>query len=68
MIADVANNVNLASSLTSGVRSDVSLVVKTVTESCASAEQVLSTAQGLASRSEDLSRAMAGVLQRLRAA
>ena len=68
VIADVANNVNRTSSLTSGVRSDVSLVVKTATESSASAEQVLSTAQGLASRSEDLSRAMAGVLQRLRAA
>jgi methyl-accepting chemotaxis protein len=68
VIADVANNVNRTSSLTSGVRSDVSLVVKTATESSASAEQVLSAAQGLASRSEDLSRAMAGVLQRLRAA
>ena len=68
VIADVANNVNRTSSLTSGVRSDVSLVVKTATESSASAAQVLSTAQGLASRSEDLSRAMAGVLQRLRAA
>jgi methyl-accepting chemotaxis protein len=68
VIADVATNVNRTSSLTSSVRSDVSLVVKTATESSASAEQVLSTAQGLASRSEDLSRAMAGVLQRLRAA
>ena len=68
VIADVANNVSRTSSLTEAVRGDASLVAKTATESTASASQVLSTAQGLAGRSEDLSRAMAGFIQRVRAA
>ncbi|MCA3349296.1 MAG: HAMP domain-containing protein [Roseomonas sp.] len=68
VIADVANNVSRTSSLTEAVRGDASLVAKTATDSTASASQVLSTAQGLAGRSEDLSRAMAGFIQRVRAA
>lgn len=68
VIADVASNVTRTSSLTDAVRGDVSLVAKTATESSASASQVLSTAKGLASRSDDLSRAMAGFVQRVRAA
>jgi methyl-accepting chemotaxis protein len=68
VISDVASNVNRTSSLTDGVRGDVSLVVRTATESSASAAQVLSTAKGLAGRSEDLSRAMAGFIERVRAA
>lgn len=68
VISDVASNVNRTSQLTDGVRGDVSLVVKTATDSSASAAQVLSTAQGLAGRSEDLSKAMAGFIQRVRVA
>ncbi len=68
VIADVANNVNRTSSLTDAVRGDASLVVKTATDSSASAAQVLSTAQGLAGRSEDLSKAMASFVQRVRVA
>ncbi len=68
VIADVANNVSRTSSLTEAVRGDASLVAKTAADSTASASQVLSTAQGLAGRSEDLSRAMAGFIQRVRAA
>lgn len=68
VIADVAHNVSRTSSLTEAVRGDASLVAKTAADSTASATQVLSTAQGLAGRSEDLSRAMAGFIQRVRAA
>ena len=68
VIADVATNVNRTSSLTDGVRGDVSLVVKTATESSATAAQVLSTAKGLAGRSDDLSRAMTGFIERVRVA
>jgi methyl-accepting chemotaxis protein len=68
VIADVSANVNRTSSLTDGVRGDVSLVVKTATESSATAAQVLSTAKGLAGRSDDLSRAMTGFIERVRVA
>ena len=68
VIADVTNNVGRTSALTDGVRGDVSLVAKTASESTASASQVLSTAKGLAGRSDDLSRAMAGFIERVRAA
>ena len=68
VIADVAHNVSRTSTLTEAVRGDASLVAKTANESTASASQVLSTAQGLAGRSEGLSRAMAGFIERVRAA
>jgi methyl-accepting chemotaxis protein len=68
VISDVSTNVNRTSTLTDAVRGDASLVVKTATESTASASQVLSTAKDLAGRSEDLSRAMAGFIERVRAA
>jgi methyl-accepting chemotaxis protein len=66
--ADLAANVERTSSLADGVRGEVSLVVKTATESSATVAEALSTARSLAGLSDDLARATTVFIERVRVA
>lgn len=66
--AEISTNVTRTSTLTGDVRSEISLVSQAAVNSASSAAQVLETARQLSDRSDELSQAMAGFIQRVRAA